>query len=103
MLTRTSHAIVVIDNLDSKIKNINFDCFVMNRYGNYDKIVPYNYLHVDVTDIHGLCIVTVTIGGSLINFHKDKFIKGNHLRIEKFSFSKQGQNSKGEILISPCG
>jgi len=70
VLTRTSHAIVVINNLDSKIKNINFDCFVMNRYGNYDKIVPYNYLHVDVIDIHGLCIVIVTIGGSLINFHK---------------------------------
>ncbi len=82
---RTNCPVVVIDNLDSTIKDIAFDCFVLNRYGNYNKNAPYNYLHANVTDIHGVCIVTVTIGCSPINFHKDKFTKGNHLRIENFT------------------
>jgi hypothetical protein len=85
VLTRTNCPFIVIDDLDSIIKDIDFDCFVMNRYGNYDKITPYNYLHANVTDIHGVCIVTIAVGGTLINFHKDKFTKGNHLKIENFT------------------
>jgi len=77
---RTNCPVVVIDNLDSTIKDIAFYCFVLNRYGNYNKNAPCNYLHADVTDIHGVC--TVTIGRSPNNFHKDKFTKGNDLRIE---------------------
>jgi hypothetical protein len=82
---RTNCLVVVIDDLDSTIKDITFDCFVQKRCGNYDRTAPYNYLHADVTDIHGVCTVTVTIGRSPINFHKDKFTKGNHLRIENFA------------------
>jgi hypothetical protein len=72
---RTNRPVVVIDDLDLTIKDLAFDYFVLNRYGNYDKIAPYNYLHVDVTNIHYVCTIIVTIGGSLINFHKDKFTK----------------------------
>lgn len=84
-INKINHSVVVIDDLDSTIKNIAFDCFVMNRDGNYDKIAPYNYLHANVIDIHGVCIVIVTIRSSLINFHKYKFTKGNHLIIENFT------------------
>jgi hypothetical protein len=45
--------------LDSTIKNITFDCFVLNRYGNYDKIAPYTYLHANVKNIHGLGTIII--------------------------------------------
>jgi hypothetical protein len=82
---KTNCPVVVIDNLDSTIRDLAFDCFVLNRYGNYDQIASYNYLHANVTNIHDVCIVTVKVGSSLINFHEDKFTKGNHLRIENFT------------------
>jgi hypothetical protein len=72
---RTKYLVVVIDDLDLTIRDVDFDCFVLNRYGNYDKIVPSNYLHADVTNIHYVCTVIVTIRGSLIDFHKEKFTK----------------------------
>ncbi len=72
---RRNRSIIVIDNLDSTIKDITFDCFVLNRYGNYDKTAPCNYLHANVIDIHDVCTITITIRDSIINFHKDKFTK----------------------------
>jgi len=83
---RTNCPVFVIDDLDSTIRDVAFDYFVLNRYGNYDKIVFYNYLHANVIDIHSVCTIIITFKGSFINFHKDKFKKGNHLRIEIFTF-----------------
>ncbi len=82
---RRNCSVVVIDNLDSTIKDVAFDYFVLSRYGNYDTTTPYNYFHADVIDIHGVCTIIVIIGVSHINFHKDKFTKRNHLRIENFT------------------
>jgi hypothetical protein len=82
------------------MKDVAFDCFVLNRYGNCDKIVAYNYLHADVIDIHNVCIVTITIGGSLINFHKDKFTKGKHLRIEIFTLWGRPKFERGDLDLS---
>jgi hypothetical protein len=48
---KTNCLIVVIDDLESTIRDITFDCFILNRYGNFDKITPYNYLHADAIDI----------------------------------------------------
>jgi hypothetical protein len=62
---RTNCPVIVIDDLDSTIKDVTFDCFVLNIYGNCDKIVAYNYLHANVIDIHDVCIVTIIVGGSL--------------------------------------
>jgi hypothetical protein len=97
---RTNHLVVVIDDLDFRMKDIGFDCFVLNRYGNYDKIVPYNYLHADITNIHGVCTVTITIGGSFINFHKDKFTKGSHFKIENFTLRIRAKFERGDLDLS---
>ncbi len=53
---RRNCLVVIIDNLDSTIKDVAFDYFVLNTYGNYDKIVFYNYLHANVTYVHGVCM-----------------------------------------------
>jgi hypothetical protein len=82
---RRNCPIVIINDLDSTIINMTFDYFVLNRYGNYDKTIPYNYLHADVIDIHDVCTVNVIIGSSFINLHKYEFTKRNHLRIEDFT------------------
>jgi len=94
---RTNRLVVFIGDLDSTIKDITFDCFVLNRYGNYDKTAPFNYLHAGMIDIHGVCTATVTIVGSLINFHKDKFTIGNHLRIENFTLRIRANFERGDL------
>ncbi len=86
--------------MDSTIKDITFDCFVLNRYGNYDKIAPYTYLHANVTNINGLGTIIISIGGSLINFHKDKFTKGNLLRIDNFTFRTKAKFERGDLDFS---
>jgi hypothetical protein len=66
---RRYHPVVVINDLDSTIRDVAFDCFVFNRYGNYDKITPYNCLHANVTNIHNVFIIIIIIvGGSLSIF-----------------------------------
>jgi hypothetical protein len=97
---RTNCPVFVIDDLDSTIRDVTFDCFVLNRYGNYDKIAPYNYLHANVIDIHSVCTITITFGGSLINFHKDKFTKGNHLKIENFTFLTRANTPPCSLMDS---
>ncbi len=93
---RANCLVVVMDELDSTIKDVAFECIVLNRYGNFEKFAPYLYLHVDVTYLHGFTTITMTIGGVLINFHLDKFVKGKHLKIENFfmrthaNFEKEG-------------
>jgi hypothetical protein len=81
---RTNRLVVVLDELDSTIKDVAFECIVLNRYENFEKVAPYLYLHADAIDLHGFTTITMTIGGILINFHLNKFVKGKHFKIELF-------------------
>jgi hypothetical protein len=69
-------------------------------YGNFEKVAPYLYLHVNVIDLHGFTTITMTIGGVLINFHLDKFVKGKHLRIEIFFMRTHANFEKGDLDVS---
>jgi hypothetical protein len=42
----------------------------------------------------------MTIGGVLINFHLDKFVKGKHLRIEKRFMRTHANFEKGDLDVS---
>jgi hypothetical protein len=97
---RTNHLVVVLDELDSTIKDVAFECIVLNRYGNFEKATPYSYLHADVTNLLGFIIITMTIGGVLTNFHFDKFVKGKHLRIDKFLMQTHAKFEKGDLNVS---
>jgi hypothetical protein len=85
MVNKKTSCHVVLDELDSTIKGMAFECIILNQYGNFEKLASYPYLHEDVIDLHGLTTITVTIGGTLINFHLRKFVKWKHLRIENCS------------------
>jgi hypothetical protein len=79
---KTNCHVVVLDELDSTIKDVAFECIVLNRYENFENLASYLYLHADVKDLRRFITITVTIGGTLINFHLHKFVKWKHLRIE---------------------
>jgi hypothetical protein len=82
---KTNCHVVVLDELDSTIRDMAFECIILNQYGNFEKLASYSYSHADVTDLHGFTTIIVTIGGTLINFHLHKFVKWKHLRIENCS------------------
>ena len=54
------------------------------------------YLHVDVTDRYGFCIITVTIQGHLAYTHSEKLIVGKFLRLENFSVKEKDAYEKGD-------
>jgi hypothetical protein len=80
---RINPPIVVLNELDSTIRDMAFECIILNRYGNFEKVALYSYLHADVTNLHKFITVIVTIGSASINFHLDKSMKRKHLKIEK--------------------
>jgi hypothetical protein len=57
--------VVVVDDLNFKIKNVAFEIKVFNRYGTFDQITNrsmkdpgYAYLHCDLLDTTTLTIIT---------------------------------------------
>jgi hypothetical protein len=62
--------VLLMEDIDHTIRNVVFECLVLNVYGNLlisstslYKVVVFSYLHVDVITIMGTTIITINIGG----------------------------------------
>jgi hypothetical protein len=60
--------VVVVDDLDFKIKNVPFEAHVVNRYGTFDQIaninmenLSYAYLHYDLLNKAALTTITLKV------------------------------------------
>jgi hypothetical protein len=81
MAKRDEHPIPLVEDNDHIIRNVIFECLVLNIYGNSlisstspSKFVAFSYLHADVIDTMGTTIIIVKIKGVFIKTH-DKFNK----------------------------
>jgi hypothetical protein len=70
-----------MEDIDHTIRNVVFECLVLNVYGNSSisftssfKFVSFSYLHANVIDTRGTTIIIVSIKGGLIKTHAE-FIK----------------------------
>ncbi len=68
--------ILLVENIDHTIHNVDFECLVLNVYGNSSisstspsKFVVFSYSHAYVIDIVGTTIITINIKGGLIKTH----------------------------------
>jgi hypothetical protein len=70
---------ITIDDLDYIVRDVAFEGFVLNHYGNFGSSSVFAYLHGDVTNQFGFSIVSVTLNGALVTLHNVKFICRNHV------------------------
>jgi hypothetical protein len=82
---------ITIDDLDHIVRDIVFEGFVLNHYGNFGSSSVFAYLHVDVIDQCGISTLSVTLSGALVTLHGDKFIRRNHMQIKKFTMTPQAK------------
>jgi hypothetical protein len=69
--------VIVVDDLDFKIKDVAFEAKVFNRYGTFDRIanrnmkdLGYAYLHCDLLDMATLTIITLKVKSPYIKMHE---------------------------------
>jgi hypothetical protein len=96
MTKRDECPILLVKDIDHKIRNVVFECLVLNVYGNSSisftspfKSIVFSCLHADVINNVGTTTVTVNIRGGLIKTHV-KFIIFFFLMVRKFLC--EGQN-----------
>jgi hypothetical protein len=92
--------VVVVDDLNFKIKDVTFEAKVFNRYGTFDRIanrsmkdLGYAYLHCDLLDMAVLTIITLRVKLHYIKMHEQHLQKNMFAKVENFgtkSKSKKG-------------
>jgi hypothetical protein len=77
VLVKEVRLVVVMDDLDFKIKNVAFEAKVFNRYDTFDQITnrsmedpSYAYLHCDLLDRVALTTITLRVKSHHIEMHE---------------------------------
>jgi hypothetical protein len=104
VLVKETRLIVVVDDLDFKIKNVTFEAKKFNRYNTFDQIANknmedpnYAYLHCDLLDNAALTIITWKVKSPYIEMYEHcLFMRVDFFCIE--SKSKRGFE-KGDMHV----
>jgi hypothetical protein len=82
VLMKEARLVVMVDDLDFKIRGVAFETKVLNRYGTFDRIdnrsmedLGYAYLHCDLMDMAALTIITLKVKSLYIEMHEQHFQK----------------------------
>ncbi len=74
---KETRVIVVVDDLDFRIKDVAFEAKALNRYGTFDQIANknmedpnYAYLHCDLLDRAALTIINLKVKSPHIEMHE---------------------------------
>ncbi len=100
--------VVVVDDLDFRIKDVAFEAKVFNRYGTFDQIanrsmkdLGYAYLHYNLLDRATLTIITLKVKLPYIEMHEPHLQENMFVKVEIFcveSKSKRGFE-KGDMHV----
>jgi hypothetical protein len=105
---KETRLIVVVDDLDFRIKNVAFEAKVFNRYGTFDRIanrsmkdLDYAYLHYDLLDKATLNIVTLRVKSPYIEMHEPHLQKNMFVRVENFGIESKSKRGfeKGDMHL----
>ncbi len=83
--------VVVMDDLDFRIKDVAFEVKVFDKYDTFDRIADrsmedlgYAYLHCDLLDMATLTIITLKVKSPYIKMHEQHLQKGMFVKVEFF-------------------
>jgi hypothetical protein len=94
ILVKEAILVVVVDDLDLRIRDVAFEAKVLNRYGTFDRIAnkimedpSYTNLHCDLLDIVALTKITLRVKLLQIKQHLQKgmFARVKNVGIESKS------------------
>jgi len=92
MAKRNEPLVLLMEDIDHKVRNVVFECLVLNVYDNLSisstspsKFMVFAYLHANVFDTVGTTTITISIKEGLIKTHVKFIKKGFFLQLENFS------------------
>jgi hypothetical protein len=92
MAKRNEPLVLLMEDIDHKVRNVVFECLVLNVYDNLSisstspsKFMVFAYLHANVFDAVGTTTITISIKEGLIKTHVKFIKKGYFLQLENFS------------------
>ncbi len=102
MVKRYECPILLMEDIDHTMRNVVFNCLVVNVYGNLSisctspsKYMASAYLHAYVIDIVGTSTITFSIRRSLIKTHVEFIKKSCFLWLENFFVKAKIDYDKG--------
>jgi hypothetical protein len=108
VLVKKTRLVVVVDDLDFRIKVITFEVKVFNRYGTFDRIAnrsmedpSYAYLHCDLLDKATLTTITLRVKSPYIEMHEQHLQKGMFVKVENFNIESNSKRGfeKGDMHV----
>jgi len=91
VLVKEGILVVVVDDLDFRIKDVAFEANVFNRYGTFDRIAnrsmedpSYAYLHCDLLDKATFTTITLKVKSIHIEMHEHHLQKNMFVKLEIF-------------------
>jgi hypothetical protein len=77
VIVKEVKVVIMVDDLDFRIKDVEFEAKVLNRYGTFNRITNrnmedtcYAYLHCDLLDMITLTILTLRVKSPYIKVHE---------------------------------
>jgi len=108
VLVKEVKLVIVVDDLDFRIRDVTFEAKVFNRYGTFDQIVnknmedpSYAYLHCDFLDMATLTTITLKVKLPNIEMCEQYLQKGMFVRVEFFYIESKFKKGfeKGDMHV----
>ncbi len=100
--------VIMVDDLNFKIRDVAFEAKVFNRYGTFDQIanrsmedLGYAYLHCDLLDRVVLTTITLRVKSPYIKMHEQHLQKDMFIRVENFGIESKSKRGfeKGDMHV----
>jgi hypothetical protein len=100
--------VVVVDDLDFRIKDVAFEAKVFNRYGTFDQIanrsmknLGYAYLHYNSLDMATLTIITLRVKSPYIKMHEPHLQENMFVKVDNFGIQSKFKRGfeKGDMHV----
>jgi hypothetical protein len=105
---KEARLIVVMDDLDFRIRNVALEAKVLDKYGTFDIIEnksmddpSYAYLHYDLLDMAVLTTITLKVKSPHIKMHEQHSQKNMFVRVENFVIESRSKSGfeKGDMHV----
>jgi hypothetical protein len=104
---KEARLVVVMDDLDFRIRNVALEAKVFDRYGTFDVIENknmddpgYAYLHYDLLDM-AILTITLRVKSPHIKMHEQHLQKKLFVRVENFVIESRSKSGfeKGDMHV----
>jgi diacylglycerol kinase family enzyme len=105
---KKARLVIMVDDLNFKIKDVAFEAKVFNRYGTFDRIAnrnmedpSYAYLQCDLLDRASLTTITLRVKSFYIKMHEQHLQENMFMKVENFGIESKSKRGfeKGDMHV----